>query len=132
MNHPGDLLSAYLDGEVSASERAGIDEHLAVCPPCRGELEDLAGARAAVRSLPMLEPPAGILPEPAEPVVRRLFGRRLAWAAAAVMAGVLGVGLLTGGSSAPPLDLDTLGDQHTARLVVDPGIATIRAPAEAP
>jgi anti-sigma factor RsiW len=30
--HPGDLLSAYADGELSATERATIDDHLVTCP----------------------------------------------------------------------------------------------------
>ncbi len=34
-------LSAYLDGEVSGGEEAGIREHLAACPRCTGELAAL-------------------------------------------------------------------------------------------
>ncbi len=32
-------LWAYLDGEVSAEDRAAVEEHLAFCRRCCGELE---------------------------------------------------------------------------------------------
>jgi anti-sigma factor RsiW len=132
VTHPGDLLSAYLDGEITPTERIDVDRHLGACEACRDEVRGLAAARAAVRSLPMLEPAAGLIPESEPAAVRRFPRRRLAWAAAAVVAGALGIGVMTGGDTTSPLDLDMLGDRHTARVVVDPGISTIRAPAGAP
>jgi predicted anti-sigma-YlaC factor YlaD len=132
VSHPGDLLSAYLDGEITAAVRAQIDAHLQSCGACRDEVAGLARARAAVRSLPMLDPPPVAAVATADPSARWWSRRTVAWAAAAAMAAVLGVGVLTGGSDAPPLDLDTLADHHSARMVVDPGIATIRAPAGGP
>lgn len=33
------FLMSYLDGELSAPERASFDEHLSVCGPCRRYLE---------------------------------------------------------------------------------------------
>lgn len=126
MNHPGDLLSAYLDGELSPEDRVGVDAHLAGCGDCRDELGGIAGARAAVRALPMLEPPPGLMPTPAATALRRYPRHRLAWAAAAVAASLLGIGLLTGSEGAPAFDLDTLNDRHTVRVVVDPGISTLR------
>jgi len=47
-----DLLSAFLDGELPAAERARVDRHLAACPDCR-ELWTLMGeSRAALASIP--------------------------------------------------------------------------------
>jgi anti-sigma factor RsiW len=47
-----DLLSALLEGELPAAERASVEEHLAACPECR-ELRDLmAGNRAALAAFP--------------------------------------------------------------------------------
>jgi len=126
MTHPGDLLSAYLDGELGPGERSEVDTHLAACASCRAELDGTATARTALRSLPVLEPPAHLLPEPAEPAARRGLRWRLAWATAAVVAVLAGIGLVTGGDAGPVFDLDTLSERHTARLVVDPGISTLR------
>jgi len=33
--HPGDLLSAYLDGELTAREADGVRAHLETCPECQ-------------------------------------------------------------------------------------------------
>lgn len=88
--HLGELLSALLDGEVSSEERSRIDDHLVGCGRCRSELDELASARAAVRSLPLLEvPPTAVsLPVP-PPAVQRRFR---VWMGAAAAALVLVVG----------------------------------------
>ncbi len=39
-------LWAYLDGEVSAEDRAAVEEHLAFCRRCCGELEFAEEMRA--------------------------------------------------------------------------------------
>jgi hypothetical protein len=57
--HPGDLLSAYADGELSATDRATIDEHLGSCPSCRRELAATTEAKSWVTSLPEVPPPFG-------------------------------------------------------------------------
>jgi anti-sigma factor RsiW len=129
MNHLDDLLSAYADGELNPSERRTAEEHLAGCSECRSELAGIEATRDAIRALPLLDPPPGLIPEPAPQ--RRLFLRPVwAWAAAGAAAIALAVGLATGpGVAEPDVDLDTLANRHTARLVVQPGIQTIRAPA---
>jgi hypothetical protein len=57
--HPGDLLSAYADGELSATDRAAVDDHLVVCPSCRQELAATAEAKSWVTGLPEVLPPFG-------------------------------------------------------------------------
>jgi predicted anti-sigma-YlaC factor YlaD len=133
VTHPDDLLSAYLDGEVWGDERATIAEHLAACEGCRRELAEVAEARAQVRGLPLLEPPPGLVPAPASRP-RPFLRRRWAWAASAAAAAVIVVGIVLGGGgeTAPAIDLGTLAERHTARVVVDPGIATIRATVGSP
>ena len=54
-----DMLSAYLDGECTADERAVIEARLASDPEWQAELEEITAARDAVRALPMREVPAG-------------------------------------------------------------------------
>jgi anti-sigma factor RsiW len=51
------LLSAYLDGEVTASERRTVDEHLSKCGACASELEELKATVALLRELPYLPVP---------------------------------------------------------------------------
>ncbi len=41
-------LAAYLDGELNAGARAGVESHLAACPRCRAEYEQLRFASRAL------------------------------------------------------------------------------------
>jgi hypothetical protein len=59
--HPGDLLSALLDGELPGPEEAAVVAHLAGCDRCNRELDAVAAARDAVRALPVVAPPPGFL-----------------------------------------------------------------------
>jgi Putative zinc-finger len=94
--HPGDRLSAFLDGELSAAERAEMQGHLRECPACTRELEELGAVDAFARELPV-EAPAGYfeeLPGRVRARVRRpaRAPRMALWAvaaAAAVMAVVV-------------------------------------------
>jgi hypothetical protein len=47
-----ELLSAYLDGEVPTSERAGLEEHLASCAQCSARKSALEGVIRSVGGLP--------------------------------------------------------------------------------
>ena len=97
--HVGDLLSARLDDELDAELVGGIDAHLAACPACAAEHDEVAWARAAVRALPQLEPPGGALrpavaalaPPPRRPPADRVRPRQLLAAAAAVAAAAAGM-----------------------------------------
>jgi len=126
MSHVLDLLSAYLDGEVTGEERSAVDAHLEACASCSSELEAIAAIRDAVRSLPMLEPPIPLLP-----AARRQ--RRWIGAAASVAAGALAIGIVFGpGQQAQAFDLDSIAGQHTTRQGVDPGITTLRGTVGSP
>ena len=67
MSHPSESMSAYLDGELHGAELSHLVDHLGSCGRCSADLEDLQRVRAAVRSLPVLELPVGVVPE-ADPV----------------------------------------------------------------
>lgn len=92
MTHPNELISAYLDGELRGSELRRLLDHLSGCGRCSGELEKVQFVRSAVRSLPVLELPEGIVPE-ADPVVVPLRRHKGMWAgvAAAAVAAVIAV-----------------------------------------
>jgi putative zinc finger protein len=110
--HPRDLLSAYLDGEVDRDVRSSIDQHLSGCASCRALLEDFRSvAAAAARETP--PPVPGYLRErirralDSESVPRRAalaawFGPyRLGLAAAAAVVLVIGLWALRQGPPPP-------------------------------
>lgn len=55
------LLSAYLEGELAAAERAGVEAHLAACSGCAALLGLLRETMAATAGFPEVEPPAGLM-----------------------------------------------------------------------
>jgi hypothetical protein len=104
-------LKAYLDYELSASERAQIGEHLANCPGCQGKLEVLsaqaeqvAQSMEALAPLPVKETPSTsgaqarlqeqISKKEKMSMFQKIFARqyRLAWAGLGLVL-VLGVAM---------------------------------------
>ncbi len=103
-----EMLSAYLDDELAAPERAALEARLGESVVWRAELDEVRAARSAVRDLATREPPPGFwdavlarvgseaddAPETVAPVValaERRPRRRVAWfaAAAAAVAGIV-------------------------------------------
>ena len=125
MTHPIDLLSAFLDDELSPEEHSMVTSHLDGCATCPVDLAGLARVRNWVRALPDLEPPVPLVPALRRPP-------RWIWAAASAAAAVLAIGLVVSPAEPEVLDLDTLAGQHTARVVVAPGISSIRGPVGGP
>ena len=112
------LLSSYLDGQVSPQEREWTAAHLATCEACRGELEELRATVNLVRGLPQVTPPRSFTLAEAPP--RGLGLPALSWApplatvTAAMLFALLVVGDVTGligprsvPSAAPPVPAPT-------------------------
>lgn len=120
MTHPTELISAHLDGELNGSELARLVDHLAGCGRCSLEMEELQRVRAAVRSLPVLELPEGVVPE-ADPVVVPLRRNKGIWAgvAAAVVATVIAVAALVAPEPGT-LTIEELNSHFGARASLDP------------
>ena len=120
MIHRSELISAYLDGELTASEHTELVEHLSGCGKCSAEMEQLQRVRSAVRSLPVLELPTGIVPE-ADPVVVPLRRQKGLWTgvAAAVVATVIAVAALVTPDPGP-VSVDELSSRFGARVSLDP------------
>ena len=68
-SHVDNLLSAFMDGELSATEEQSVRQHLAHCQTCQRQLEALAATDDMVRALDVLEPSEGF---------ERTFWRRVA------------------------------------------------------
>lgn len=111
MKHVDDRLAAWVGGELSATEAAALEQHLAHCPECRGQADGLRGTWEALGSVVA---PGGPRRVDLWPQVRErtfghavggwFFGRspavRLALAVATLAVGVL-CGRLTGGLTGP-------------------------------
>lgn len=120
MSHPSEMISAYLDGELNDGERHELMRHLAGCGRCSAELADMQRVRAAIRSLPVLELPVGLVPD-ADPDVVPLRHHKGLWAgvAAAILVIVVTVAALV---TPPPNDytVDYLNSRFGARASLDP------------
>jgi anti-sigma factor RsiW len=105
-----EMLSAYLDDELTVAERVAVEARLAESPEWRAELDEVRAARTAVRNLASRDAPAGFWdavrahveaddedvasPAPVVQLAERRPRRRVAWlaaAAAAVVAVVVAV-----------------------------------------
>lgn len=60
-SHPGDGLSALLDGELEPAAADAVRSHLTGCAECREELARLADARSLLRGMAAVEPPPGLV-----------------------------------------------------------------------
>jgi predicted anti-sigma-YlaC factor YlaD len=56
-----ELLSAYLEGEVAAAEKAEMDVHLAACPECAALLALMREMTGAMAAFPEAEPSPTLL-----------------------------------------------------------------------
>lgn len=121
MKHLSESISAYLDGELTHEESSRLTSHLATCGRCAAELEDIQRVRAAVRALPLLELPPGLVPE-AEAEVVPLHRHRGFWvgAAAAVVAAVIVFASIFTTDPAPQLTVEDLSSRFGARASLDP------------
>jgi len=95
--HPLELLSDYLDDELSVEERSRVDRHLAECESCRGDLaalERLARAVGAEATPPAPLELAGRIRRALDEATVRPAVRRRSFVPATIAATVAMVGLL--------------------------------------
>ena len=120
---PDDRLSAFLDGELDAAERQAVESYLAASPEWRGELDEVAWARDALRRLPVHEAPPGFWEAALAPELTRARTRRtrrasriavLSAAAAAVAAIVTAVLVVPSPDRVTP-NVPAVADSHAVR-----------------
>ena len=97
-NRAEDLISAYLDQQVTAEEQQFFERHIAACADCRAQLEATRSMVAALKAMPVVKAPRSfVLPrEMAKQPKRSIFAwyptLRLATALAAIAFVVLFAG----------------------------------------
>ncbi|MFO7292292.1 MAG: zf-HC2 domain-containing protein [Actinomycetes bacterium] len=125
MTHLDLLLSVYLDGETTPEESRLVSQHIGECLRCRRRLEALNEARTAVRSLPMLDMPADLVPAAVtETRQRRWHPAR--WAAAAAAAAAIVTATALALPDPEPLDLGDVTRQVGARAALDLGANSLK------
>jgi anti-sigma factor RsiW len=107
-------LDDHLDGFLAEGMRRRLERHLAVCPGCAAELRLAQEVLRALRALPELDCPPGVLDQvarqasltlvgpPAATVRRRGHGDRRRFLAAAAALLLLTLAAVLAGSGAPP------------------------------
>ena len=122
---PDDRLSAYLDGELDAAERAAVDGYLEVSADWRAERDEIAYARDTLRGLPTREAPTGFWEGVLSPELTRARAkRRSRWPRiAAAVSGVAVAAVVIASLVIPSPDRVTprvpaLTDSHAVRTSV--------------
>jgi len=150
-DHPGDALSALVDGELEPGEEAAVRAHVAACPACADELEGIRRSRRVVRLLPAMDVPDDVTARllavddgrGGRSAVSALRPRRRLAAAVAVAASVAALALVGGPADGDPQPVTAsltgaLQDhvEGQADLLVEPTPAMaldhLRAPYRAP
>jgi hypothetical protein len=146
-----ELLSAYLDGELSAEEQARLGAQLAADPALQAELEALRRTVALVRELPPVRIPRNFVLPPtraARPRSAPSARPRRAWTAplltaatavvslmfVAILAGDLllsGAGQLAPEPAAQMAESETLPEAPAPAAVVEPGAIEVTVAVEA-
>jgi len=116
-------MSAYLDGELSAGERTGVEVHLAHCRACAAEYQSLREVRRLLSGTERFVAPTGFSrrvmarTEPAPRSFPAPFFVR--FAEVAVLLLVIGIGVVLGRFVTPPPGTPVPGSEAVAALSLD-------------
>ena len=145
MSMDEDLLSGYVDDELTPDERAAVEAELAQSPEWRAVVDELRETRGMLRSLPWPNAPSDLIagvearddvaaagtPAPVRELRPRWRRPATLVAAAAVAAAFIGV-LLIPSPDRSETDVPALADAHAIRssLNLDPigALATMGVP----
>jgi anti-sigma factor RsiW len=134
--HSAVRLSAYLDGELNADENHEVVAHVMACRECRHDLQEFDRARTAIRALPGVDAPPGLIPAAVPPTGRRGGRRRVGTAAALTLGAAAALAVLFGlyrdPAPQPVLSIEDLGNYHVARASAEPAFSVLPAVLERP
>jgi anti-sigma factor RsiW len=130
---PEDLISGYLDGELTAEQRAAVEQQLARSTGWAAVLIEITDVRARVRALPVPEAPPGFWDaalEGRDPVrrARRRIEGPLGWVAGGAAAAVVVVAFVVPSPHHASPSVATLVDSHAARSSLSQDPITQLAP----
>ena len=130
---PEDLISGYVDGELTPEQRAAVDQELATSPGWAAILAEISDVRSRVRALPVPEAPSAfwdVILEGGHPVgrTRRRFGGPLGWVAGSAAAAVVVVAFLVPSPHHASPSVATLVDSHATRSSLSQDPITQLAP----
>ena len=127
--HPTEeRLNDYVDGELTAPERAGVEAHLAACTACRAEVEGLRDLLRHVAGLPReIAPPPEVWEAVREETVEiPRIGRAAPWGARWGIAAAVVVAALSSGITAALLRAPA-GEASVAPVTVRPVVPETQA-----
>ncbi len=130
---PEDLISGYVDGELTAEQRVAVEQELARSAVWVGVLAEITEIRARVRALPTPEAPPGFwdaVLEGRAPVLRARsrFPGPLGWVAGAAAAAVVAVAFIVPSPHHASPSVATFVDSHAARAALSQDPVTQLAP----
>ena len=79
-----EMLSAYIDGELSTAQKARVDAHLAKCEDCARNLRTMRQTVSLLGQLPTVKAPRSFAIREAQVTPRRRAGVRWSWAYSAL------------------------------------------------
>jgi len=124
MHYDDEVLSRYVDGELTSRERAEVEEHLVGCGQCREAEAELEFLRAAAATADRLEPPARVWHRIQERISAdsgRRARLRWVWAGVPALAAAVVVAVLVAGRQPENSRPAVLGPA-SERTAVDSGI----------
>ncbi|HJN16764.1 MAG TPA: zf-HC2 domain-containing protein [Armatimonadota bacterium] len=80
-NRNTDLISAYVDGMATSTEKIALEKHMSECSACAREVRELVRTRDFVRGLPTLTPSPRLMPSISQKLREQKVGwlQRLFW-----------------------------------------------------
>lgn len=139
-DHPDELISASLSGDLTDAERAELDAHLARCERCRATLVAFKAERRILSGLPVADPPRDLSARVRSGIESGRFGppwwRRpmglVAVGASAVTVAAVVLALVVLNRQPPPVGQASGSPQATLSLAPSPSTAQSVAPSAGP
>jgi Tol biopolymer transport system component len=123
-----ELLSSYLDNQVTLEEQLRVEQHLRTCASCRAELNSLRQTVALMQALPRIRVPRAFTLSEAQVGIRRPAARPWFWGAARALGAVAAVIVV----AVVAVQLLQRPNQPTAQVARAPQPASAPAPQAAP